>query len=354
MSLNRPPRRKPKFMVDFIRENPPRSSIGSTPLTHLADGYQGEAGGLYPDGRNAPSPDHYGLGIERAAEIVPRGPDGAPDADGKIGFISLGLSNTNFEFQVFMHLVSECDALNPALVLVNGAQSRKSAEIMETLKSNYWPTIDRRVRQENLTNEQVQIVWLKSALKQPAAAFPAEAKRLQRCLVNTMHILTARYPNLQLVYLSSRAYGGYSEIPLNPEPHAYESAFAIKWLIADQMAGDPELNCDPARGPVRCPWLCWGPYLWADGVRPRDDGLTYEREDMIWDGVHPSPRGREKIAGLLFDFMVTDQTTMSWFLRPGLAADVQIAIPSLHPPAEEDEPQRAPSLRESTTRLADG
>jgi len=37
--------------------------------------------------------------------------------------------------------------------------------------------------------------------------------------------------------------------PLNPEPHAYESRFAVKWLIGDQIAGKAERNYDPAKGP---------------------------------------------------------------------------------------------------------
>jgi hypothetical protein len=41
----------------------------------------------------------------------------------------------------------------------------------------------------------------------------------------------------------------------------------VKWLIADQIAGNPELNYDPAKGRVRAAWLAWGPYIWADGVK---------------------------------------------------------------------------------------
>jgi hypothetical protein len=54
----------------------------------------------------------------------------------------------------------------------------------------------------------------------------------------------------------------------------------MRWLIQDQIAGQPELNYDPARGAVKSPLLLWGPYLWADGEMPRKaDGLTYLLED---------------------------------------------------------------------------
>jgi hypothetical protein len=92
--------------------------------------------------------------------------------------------------------------------------------------------------------------------------------------------LNGLFPNLKIAYLSSRVYAGYASTPLNPEPHAYETAFAVKWVIAGQIAGQPALNYDPAQKTVRRPWLAWGPYLWADGLKGRQDGLVYRREDL--------------------------------------------------------------------------
>ena len=87
---------------------------------------------------------------------------------------------------------------------------------------------------------------------------------------------------------------------MNPEPYAYESAFAVRWLIQDQIAAQQELNFDPSRGTVKAPLLLWGPYLWADGTTPRQpDKLSYKREDLAGDGTHPSTSGREKVAKLL-------------------------------------------------------
>ena len=110
-----------------------------------------------------------------------------------------------------------------------------------------------------------------------------------------------RFPNLKIAYLSSRTYAGYATSPLNPEPHAYESGFAVKWLIADQIAGKPELS------PDRAPWCAWGPYVWADGTRANHDGLSYTRADYgDADGTHPSDSGRLKVAQRLLQFLKTD------------------------------------------------
>src|SRR5262249_18243161 len=58
-----------------------------------------------------------------------------------------------------------------------------------------------------------------------------------------------------------------------------------------------------------------GPYLWADGLTPRSDGLTYACSDFISDGTHPAPGGaRDKVAQMLLTFFKTDTTTRPWFL----------------------------------------
>ena len=80
----------------------------------------------------------------------------------------------------------------------------------------------------------------------------------------------------------------------------------MRWLIQDQIKGEPGLNHDPGRGAVKAPLLLWGPYLWADGVKPRKgDGLVWEREDLAGDGAHPSDEraaeGRRPAAEVLQD-----------------------------------------------------
>lgn len=81
------------------------------------------------------------------------------------------------------------------------------------------------------------------------------------------------------------------------------------------MKGDPALNYDPERGPVKAPLLLWGPYLWADGITPRQsDGLIWERKDFVADGVHPSQGGRKKVADQLRNFFQNDANARTWFV----------------------------------------
>ena len=81
------------------------------------------------------------------------------------------------------------------------------------------------------------------------------------------------------------------------------------------MKGNPELNCDPAKGSVKAPLVLWGPYLWADGINPRkSDGLVWLREDLVEsDGTHPSDSGRKKVAEMLSHFFKEDPLAKTWY-----------------------------------------
>ena len=304
-------------MAEYQKANPPRESTGLVPLPALGAGdYQGEPGGLYPGGRNTPPESHQRAGIALARRIVPLDGSGAPSPDGRVVLLSIGMSNTTQEFQVFQKLAAADPGLHPRLVIVDGAQGGQAADTTADPQAAFWKVVDERLSTAGVTAHQVQAVWLKQAIIQPQRPFPAEARRLQGYLVDTLHNLAGRYPNLKIAYLSSRIYAGYAATPLNPEPHAYESGFAVRWTIAAQLSGDPDLNYDPAKGPVRSPWLAWGPYLWADGITARPHGLVYLPEDLAADGTHPSPSGRQKVAQLLLDFLKKDPTSRPWFLRP--------------------------------------
>ena len=87
-------------------------------------------------------------------------------------------------------------------------------------------------------------------------------------------------------------------------------------MIQEQIKGDPKLNFDPSQGPVMAPAVVWGPYLWADGVKPRaSDGLTWVRGDLAGDGTHPSiESGRRKVADLLLKLLHENPLASSWYL----------------------------------------
>jgi hypothetical protein len=176
--------------------------------------------------------------------------------------------------------------------------------------------VDQRLKDAGVTRAQVQVIWIKQADAGPTEGFPKYAQTLQSELTRIVQLFPERFPNVKLVYLSSRTFGGYAKTRLNPEPYAYESGFSVKWLIEEQIKGDKGLNFDSSQGKVKAPWLSWGPYLWANGTTKRADGFRWEEKDSASDGTHESPRGQEKVGKLLLEFFKTDTTTKPWFLKP--------------------------------------
>lgn len=296
-------------------QNCAKTSVGFTPLTKLGTGiYKNFSGGLYPQGSNFPPPAHLAAGSSLAAQILPRNAAGTADTlNGKIVLLSIGMSNATQEFSVFKSLADAEAAKNPRLVIVDGAQGGQTAAIISDSTANFWRVIDQRLRNANVTARQVQVAWVKEADATPTRAFPVHAQILSSELENIARILKTKYPNLQIAYWSSRIYAGYATTTLNPEPFAYESGFAVKWLIEKQINSDTTLAFTGVK--PQAPWLAWGPYLWADGTTPRQDGLIWECEDFQNDGTHPAPTGRTKVANLLLNFFKTETTAASWFLK---------------------------------------
>lgn len=293
------------------------------PLNELgAAKYQSFEGGFYPGGKNERPKEHEAAGLKLAKQVQPLNAQGQPDPNGKIVLLSIGMSNTMQSSQGFQRALGEASGLNPRVQFVNGAVGGMTAAAIQDPNDGrtgkrYWDTVDDRLREARVSREQVQAVWIKQADAVPNQGFPKYAQTLQGELVRIVQVISARFPNTKLAYLSSRTYGGYATTGLNPEPYAYESAFSVKWLIEQQIEGDKSLNFDPARGEVKAPWLSWGPYLWANGSTPRADGFSYESADFTPnDGTHQSPSGQRKVGQLLLKFFESDSTTKPWFARP--------------------------------------
>lgn len=293
----------------------PRDKIGLKPLTELTadERYKGQDGGLYGGGRNTPPEPHRRAAERELARIAPLDAEGLPDPRGRVVFVALSMSNATQEFSTFKQLADRDEAKSPRLTIVDCAQGGQAMAEWAT-RDEPWAQADQRLRNAQVSPQQVQVAWIKLANKGPRGELEEHARSLQRDTQTMLHKAKARFPQLRIAYLSSRIYGGYATGPLNPEPYAYESAFAARWLIQDQMAGAAALNWDAERGAVRAPLLLWGPYLWADGVTPRKDGLVWTREDLANDGTHPSNSGREKVARQLLQFFRTDPLARPWFV----------------------------------------
>ena len=210
-----------------------------------------------------------------------------------------------------------------ALVIVNGAADSQDASVWTSATASVYERIrTTRLNPLGLSENQVQIAWVKLATASPVAGLPADtadAHIFLSSLGQTLRALKIRYPNLQLVFLSSRTYGGYATVNLSPEPFAYEEGFSVKWAIESQLNEVRGGPINPRAGSLdytkkTAPLLLWGPYLWADGVTPRSDGLAWLRSDFEDDGTQPSQAGEAKVAANLLEFFKTSLYTRCWFL----------------------------------------
>ncbi len=291
-----------------------RTSTGLLALPDLGAGtYRGEPGGLYPGGSNQPPAAYRQAGLQAAARVSP-----------PAVLLSIGMSNATQEFSAFARAERADPQKADSVLLVDGAQGGQTAAIWAAPGARTWTVVEQRLQQAGAADGQVQAIWLKEADAGPTGDELAYSRRLEGELAAIVAIAARRFPNLRQVFVSPRTYAGYATTALNPEPYAYASGFAVKWLVADSVAH-----------PDRRPWVGWGPYLWTDGTR--GTGFQWTCSDAAADGTHPSPQGMEKVSRLLRDFFTGSPFT-AWF--GGRAAPQGAAAP---PPAAPRLPGWAPA-----------
>ena len=303
-----------------ISFNVPNTTTPMVALTDLGAGtYQGSQAGLYPNGSNVRPASHDSDGVTFAQGIQPLDSNGNPSPTGKYVLLAVGESTAQNEFNRFLPIANADPTKNPKLVIVNGGQGGATPNNFTSSTSVYWNMVlNNYLPQNGVTANQVVAIWMEDVDGIAKGTFPTDIATLQteyETIMQTMHTL---FPNLKLMYFSSRVYAGYSNgvgKPPNPEPYAYEMSFAVKWAIQDQLNGNANLNYNPNNGPVVAPWMSWGPYYWSNGMLGRNDGLVWDCEDFSSDGTHPSSTfGQLKVASQLLNFLKTDDTTTPWYL----------------------------------------
>ncbi len=282
------------------------------PLTDMTSDevYEGEDGGLYGKGSNEP-PEALKKSAETAlSQIKPLDAEGKPSDSGKIAFVSISMSNATQEFSLFKTIADKDTRKSDKLTIVDCAQGGQTMAAWAQPEGRPWPEAMNRLKRAEVSPQQVQVAWVKLANAGPSGSKTEHLATLEADTIKVLHLIKERFPNLRIVYLGSRIYAGYASTGLNPEPYAYEGAFAVRHLIQQQISGDASLALS------KSPLLLWGPYLWADGEKGRKlDDLKYTKEDFGPDGTHPSNSGREKVAKQLLEFFATSPLAKGWFAK---------------------------------------
>lgn len=333
----------PVLLLTITTSLAAQTLFNAKPLEDLGTGtYLGFQGGLYEKGSNAVPADHDQDGQTLMSQIAP--------INGKIVFLSIGMSNAKYEFGAFLPLAAGSSKVNHStLAIANGADGDAIACYWGVatgditmlcpgaigIQNEYDRVLQTVLQPQGLTEDQVQVAWLYNADPYPTKSLPArnaDAYTLERYLGDIARAARTRYPNLKLMFLSSREYAGYATANLNPEPYAYEAGFSSKWLIQAQINQIRTGQIDPIAGDLNyntgmVPWLVWAAYTWADGPHPRSDGFFWcdgQRQapcngqiDVQADGTHPNAVGSHNMAVLQLNYFLTSPYATSWFLAGG-------------------------------------
>jgi uncharacterized protein YjdB len=329
--------------------------------------YLSFAGGLYENSSDTVPSDHDADGRAIAGQIQPLDTNGNPSATGTILFTSIGMSNAADEFGQFIGQATKSSQVNQtSLQIVNGAKGGITACMWVTAQGSPPCSLHTenqfdRVRDDvltplGLTEQQVQIVWIKEANGGPGVAgcgnsggqpcdslcnpstsgcqntsTGTEAVRYELQLGEILRAAKQRWPNLKLAFISTRIYAGYATDDLSPEPYCYEYGFSAKWFIQAQINQIRTGTVDPTAGDLNynngtAPWVSWSAYIWANGPNPRSDGLVWcngqsqapcsGEVDFQTDGTHPNSTGQQKVATMLMNYFLSAPYSLPWFAAP--------------------------------------
>lgn len=256
------------------------------PLPELGSGfYQGEQGGLYPDGLNVP-PAAYLAELEAMAAQLAE--------DDELVVACLGMSMMQNACSGFINngYASGPD-INPALRVINAAIGSKQQN-WELVDNRVWEDSKIRLALAGFAPEEVDIVLYHNAWGGPTLPFPDHSLLLLDSLRVTMDNIVYHYPNTQIIYLNSRHYGGWNLDSKSPEPWAYEEGFSYKWLIEERINGE-----------IETPLLAWQAYQWVP---------TWPESYFIEDGLHLSSEGQAASAAVWAEYFRTTSYIAPWYL----------------------------------------
>ncbi|MCZ6766433.1 MAG: T9SS type A sorting domain-containing protein [bacterium] len=317
--------------------------------------YKTFEGGLYEGGSNTRPPAHEAAGVAIARSIGPLSTNGVPDPSGDVVLISIGVSNMSHEWgagatddtsSVKLTFTAKAETLqsqgliNSQLRIIDGAGSGLVAgdwaAFPPDTNGRPWSVPITRLQAAGLTRFQVQIACVKTVNANPTECIAGDGSSTGDAGVLTAYYadiarnLMTVFPNIKLAYFVSRIYAGYTTNPLNPEPYAYESGFAVKWVVTSQINRTNEfgdLNFDPDADRVVAPWLAWGAYLWANGETPNGLGISWSIGDYRADLTHPSTGAVDKVGTAFLEFFLNDSTTQPWFCADA-CAPAEIPVPA--------------------------
>ncbi len=273
--------------------------------------------GLYPGGKNDMPEAHRKAGQAVAATIRPLDAAGKVDqANGRILALVLGHSNCNDYFQALQqHLGRHRQRLHERFEIINAAVSGQQLPEIRALKGRVWDKAEQLLHQGGYAARQVQVLFLHTtyhgafnAGNRPPGPFPQTMQQMQSDLAAVLEHCVKLYPNLRIAYLTTDGFRHFTGF----EPHVWQEAFAVKWLIEAQIEGkEGTAFQDAPDRPRRLPWLSWGLYIWDN---------TWDRS-YFTDGVHPAAKARQIFVTACMKHLRADSVAQPWMFKPAKPAE---------------------------------
>jgi hypothetical protein len=275
--------------------------------------YLGFRGGLYPHANDTPSGQYAKDLLHFASHITPLDSNGKPSENGKIVFISLGVSTGGHNMYALMAKTIGNPRTNPSLLLANCNNGSGNASLNSLMNPNdlYWIHVSLILRSYHISYKQVQVIYLETDDSSAINSFPERPYQVRDDFKIAMQVCKAKFKHLRLVYVLGRT-TTFSKIQVqNIEPCPYYNGWGEKFFIEDQINGAPgtKYKGDSAVAPL----VTWGWYQWADGTNiPRKDGFVWTKDDTI-DGLHADPAGQDTLATRFQNFLLTDRYASIWY-----------------------------------------
>jgi lysophospholipase L1-like esterase len=245
--------------------------------------------------------DQQHAGALAAARIEPRRPDGTPHATkGWTLFLWIGPSLAR-EMSEAVHKTRSLDPSANLRVRMFGAGAHDAgAASFADPNCSCWADFDAKLTGK-FSPAQVQAIMIQAPNVHSSDTDPeANAEQWHRNVLAILDIAHAKYPNLQVVYVMHGWYGGHDKLGRTPEPNGFHED-ARTQLVQDTYGG-----------PI--PFV-GGLSIWADGERPRYDGLTLTRSDVLTDGLHFTAAGAAKYGQRLWRTLKADPSARGWLWR---------------------------------------
>lgn len=245
------------------------------PLPQLGtDTYLGVIGGQYLNGSNN-VPGGYATDAFAALQN-----------DSDIRVLCSGMSNMKFTCEDFINKVTGETAVSSKVTIHNNGRPGRGQQAWDGSVSNLYTDL----RRAGVSVDEVDVVIYFNAWMYPSGDFQSHYNEMYNSLTETMANINAVYPNLKLIYVTSREYAPPWAASLNPNPYAYQEGFSFRDIVTGRINGN--LSGVP---------ILWGAYQydpsWPD---------SYFRSS---DGVHLSDAGLDVAGQLWLDYFMTQP----WF-----------------------------------------